>query len=243
MDMAVPQSVAADNHDRVADRRPCIFESLDGFVGRFEEVHDLVAKLVDSFLTVRQSERDAVTERVGWKVVAGGLDGRNGSSVEMVKERIEEHDVAGAAGVDDTSSVEASATAAPSRAVCTTSRSDAVSGSAAAASAAPRATVRIVPSIGFMTAPYAAVDAAANARANVDASTASWARHSVDSPRKIWHKITPEFPRAPISEPWAIACDADATVSGPFSAAFASSVTTASDVNAMLVPVSPSGTG
>ena len=53
--------------------------------------------------------------------------------------------------------------------------------------------------------------------------------------------MTPELPRAPMSEPWPMArhtsdsADPDGTPS--------SSATTASSVKAMFVPVSPSGTG
>ena len=52
--------------------------------------------------------------------------------------------------------------------------------------------------------------------------------------------MTPELPRAPMSEPWAIARQAPSR-SGDSSAS--SSVATDSSVRAMLVPVSPSGTG
>ena len=53
--------------------------------------------------------------------------------------------------------------------------------------------------------------------------------------------MTPELPRAPMSEPWAIA---PATASKPDSALISSSsAITDSRVAAMLEPVSPSGTG
>ncbi|CAB4683657.1 unannotated protein [freshwater metagenome] len=77
----------------------------------------------------------------------------------------------------------------------------------AAASADSRTTVRMVPSIGFNTASYAAADARFNASAIREALTLP----SVDSlivltsPRKIWLRMTPLFPRAPMSEPWLIA--------------------------------------
>ena len=51
--------------------------------------------------------------------------------------------------------------------------------------------------------------------------------------------MTPELPRAPMSEPWLIALHV-AAMSPP---AVAISATTDSRVSAMLVPVSPSGTG
>ena len=60
-------------------------------------------------------------------------------------------------------------------------------------------------------------------------------------PRRSWERITPEFPRAPMSEPCPMALHTSgrpAPASTP-----CSSLTTASRVRAMLVPVSPSGTG
>ncbi len=57
-------------------------------------------------------------------------------------------------------------------------------------------------------------------------------------PRSSWDRMTPEFPLAPISEPWAMALHTAAR-----SSSSPSSDTTDSRVSAMLVPVSPSGTG
>ena len=60
-------------------------------------------------------------------------------------------------------------------------------------------------------------------------------------PRRSWERMTPEFPRAPIREPWPMALH---TSGNPAPASTScSSLTTASRVRAMLVPVSPSGTG
>ncbi len=55
--------------------------------------------------------------------------------------------------------------------------------------------------------------------------------------------MTPEFPRAPMSDPWATALHTAAICSEPLPSRPVSSVTTDSRVSAMLVPVSPSGTG
>ena len=60
-------------------------------------------------------------------------------------------------------------------------------------------------------------------------------------PRRSWERITPEFPRAPMSDPWPMALHTSARPA-PASTPWSSS-TTASSVRAMLVPVSPSGTG
>ena len=57
-------------------------------------------------------------------------------------------------------------------------------------------------------------------------------------PRSTCDRITPELPRAPMSEPWLIALHTAAISAGP-----SSSATTDSIVRAMFVPVSPSGTG
>ena len=61
------------------------------------------------------------------------------------------------------------------------------------------------------------------------------------SPRSICERITPELPRAPINDPWAMALQTSdisaSSPSGPSSAA------TDSMVSVILVPVSPSGTG
>ena len=73
----------------------------------------------------------------------------------------------------------------------------------AAASADSRTTVRIVPSIGFNTASYAAADARFKASAIREAFTLPSADSLMvlTSPRKIWLRMTPLFPRAPISDP------------------------------------------
>ena len=95
--------------------------------------------------------------------------------------------------------------------------------------------------MGFSTASYAEVDAFLSASATRAALTSD-SRASLmvpTNPRRIWLRMTPELPRAPISEPWLIALH----VSSMASPAPSSSATTASRVRAMFVPVSPSGTG
>ena len=112
---------------------------------------------------------------------------------------------------------------------------------ATAASAVSRTTVRMVPSIGFNTASYEATLAAFNAAATSGALATPPAtpRNLLTIPRITWLRITPLFPRAPINDPWAMASH----VPPMSTAAPSSSFTTASRVRAMLVPVSPSGTG
>ncbi len=99
--------------------------------------------------------------------------------------------------------------------------------------------MRIVPSIGLSTASYDATLAALSAAATFVALPGVAVRNVVTSPRKIWLKITPLLPRAPISDPWLMASH----VGSSAWSAFSSSVTTASRVRDMFVPVSPSGTG
>src|ERR1700730_4384465 len=109
-----------------------------------------------------------------------------------------------------------------------------------AARPASRATVRIVPSVGLLTARYAALAASSKAAASslgVNELLPSTARAK---PRKICDRITPEFPRAPIRLP----CDASFAILLT-SAAFDSFMSSTADwrVRSMFVPVSPSGTG
>ncbi len=59
-------------------------------------------------------------------------------------------------------------------------------------------------------------------------------------PRKIWERITPELPRAPIRLPW------EASLAILLTSAALDSLTSSTalwSVSSMLVPVSPSGTG
>ena len=118
-------------------------------------------------------------------------------------------------------------------------RSPPPSAALTAASDASRTTVRIVPSTGRITAWYAASDAAASAAAALAPSMPSASATTLDTPRRICDRITPELPRAPMSDPWLMALHTAAR-SGP---ALASSSQTARSVRAMFVPVSPSGTG
>ena len=60
-------------------------------------------------------------------------------------------------------------------------------------------------------------------------------------PRRSCERITPELPRAPIRDPWPMALQTSS--SGAPGPTPSSSLTTASRVRAMFVPVSPSGTG
>ena len=113
----------------------------------------------------------------------------------------------------------------------------------AAPAAAAAATVRIVPSTGRTTARRASSEAWPMASTRTSGPTPASPAAAMRSliPRRSCERITPEFPRAPISEPWPMALH---TAARPAPASTpSSSLTTASRVSAMLVPVSPSGTG
>ena len=68
-------------------------------------------------------------------------------------------------------------------------------------SAASRITVKIVPSTGFITALYATSFPDTNASAKSTGPILSFPSNEIANPLKIWDKITPEFPLAPISNP------------------------------------------
>ena len=103
-------------------------------------------------------------------------------------------------------------------------------------------TVRIVPSTGLRTALKATLTLLRKATAMSSAVTGSWAPTRPSAmPRRIWLVMTPELPRAPMSEPWVIALATAAMSESAGSAA--TSRTTVPSVSDMFVPVSPSGTG
>ncbi len=132
----------------------------------------------------------------------------------------------------------ASRAAAAARSSSAASESSPASCAASTASVAVRTTVRIVPSTGRRTAWYAASVARRRpaTRSRPDASSSS--ENVSASPRRICERITPELPRAPMSDP----CETARQIS-VIPSAESSSPTTDSSVSAMFVPVSPSGTG
>lgn len=93
--------------------------------------------------------------------------------------------------------------------------------------------------MGLSTAWYAAAEAAFSASATFNPVPSVASLRVPTRPRRIWLRMTPLLPRAPIRLPWLMALQVG---SSPWSAP-SSSATTASSVRAMLVPVSPSGTG
>ena len=98
----------------------------------------------------------------------------------------------------------------------------------------------IVPSTGRLTARYAVSLAPRNARLRSDELTPSCVPSTSTKPRTICEKITPEFPRAPISAA-RVTSLATASLSAAVDASSASTIERS--VNTRLVPVSPSGTG
>ena len=113
-----------------------------------------------------------------------------------------------------------------------------------AASCAPvatsRETVRIVPSVGFITALYAASEPSFKATASSSALHSVLPLRLFDIPLKNCDRITPELPLAPLRVANDIVSAAFVRVVSPF---FKSSVAIAVAVSDIFVPVSPSGTG
>jgi hypothetical protein len=101
--------------------------------------------------------------------------------------------------------------------------------------------VRIVPSTGRTTALRASAAASTSAPATSVAPTLAAVENRSHSPRRSWDKMTPEFPLAPMRDPWVTAWHTSAIEAA--GSRDSSSVTTESTVSIMLVPVSPSGTG
>ncbi|CAB4608633.1 unannotated protein [freshwater metagenome] len=101
VDVAVPETVPADNNDRIAERRPHILETGNRFVGGVQEVHDFVAEA---------GERGIRTAAVG--CIEGleevGRDSRNffvgfghRTTVDDMQQRVEEQHEPGATRIDD----------------------------------------------------------------------------------------------------------------------------------------------
>ena len=101
----------------------------------------------------------------------------------------------------------------------------------------------MVPATGLRTAlkdTFTPLRSAAAMSAVVASGPLASARPSA-TPRRIWLVMTPELPRAPISEPWVMAWATSDMVASLGRAS--TSLTTVPSVSDMFVPVSPSGTG
>src|SRR5215813_9543947 len=98
----------------------------------------------------------------------------------------------------------------------------------------------MVPSVGLFTARYAALAASSKASASSSGVSSDLSWTALAKPRKIWDRITPELPRAPIRLSWAAIRAILLT-----SVACESRTCSTADckVSNMFVPVSPSGTG
>ena len=220
---------------------------------RSQEVHHLVALLADVELAVDadvpMGDRLELRRPLG-PVALVGLGQR--LAVDDVQRGVEQQQEPGAAGVDDAGVLEhrqqlGRAGRAPRRPASRAARSTVDQRRArrppppSAASALSRTTVRIVPSTGLQHRLVGGRRRRRRARRRPwpPSTSAVALAASTARPRRIWQRITPLLPRAPISEPWLMASHVGASSAG----APSSSATTASSVRAMLVPVSPSGTG
>ena len=209
---------------------PHLLEGPHGVVGRLEEVHDLVAQVVRRPPGSSASEpAPAGRRRTAGRVRRGGdrRGRRQGPAVDDGQQRRR------AAGGSPTRrrrrprpgpgpGAARGCGPAPRR----RPRRDASSTSSergrrrarhcSAPSAAARATVRIVPSTGRSTAWRAASLAAARPRARPGPSAPPSPSASTPvRPRSSWERITPEFPRAPMSDPWAMALHTAAICAAP----------------------------
>ena len=180
VDVAVPQPVAADHHDGVAEAGPHLLEGGDGLVGCLQEVHHLVTQAGQGGIGLIVGGRSRRTSARPPALTSGSSGGTGmGRPSSDGQQGVEEQQESGAAGVDHTGLFEHGkergrqgrerrphrpgplrppppATLRPSAA-------------ALAPSAAPRATVRMVPSTGRMTA------SRARRSAVISAPARSWA--------------------------------------------------------------------
>src|SRR5256885_915066 len=104
----------------------------------------------------------------------------------------------------------------------------------AATRPASRATVRMVPSVGLLTARYAALAASSNAPASSAGVSELLPSTARAKPRKICERMTPELPRAPMRLP----CDASLAILLTSAACDSFTSSTADcTVSSILVPV------
>ena len=164
VDVAVPQAVAADDDDRVAEPGPHLAERRDGLVGRLEEVHDLVAQATGGRplgppRLARASRRTAPStpaERVGGARERAGRRPRGGSASQQAgrtrHRRRRPRRPASRTGSRSGVRARAVGRLAAGRARGTATRSAPCGRPSRRPSAAALATVRMVPSTGSATA-------------------------------------------------------------------------------------------
>ena len=214
-----------DHDDRVADARPHLLEVGDRVVGGLEEVHDLVAQVAQAALRLRAAAGVAghgQRPQVGASARAARAAGRPSTTQQ---EGVEEQQVAGAAGVDhpgpgqDLEQLggpgQRLGRPASGRPRPPATRSPSWRRADSAPSPAARATVRMVPSTGRTTA-WRARSPAEHQRLGHrrPARPPAPGPNRSASPRSSWERITPELPRAPMSDPWATALQTSAISAG-----------------------------
>ena len=249
VDVAVPDAVAADDDDRVADAGPHVLEGGDRLVGRLEEVHDLVAEVGDAAVVVLVVGHRRQAVEVGVPASTAGSGTARPSTTW--RSDVEQQEEPGAAGVDDAGLGEHGQHL---------GRAGQGVGAAVAGGVEHRRRGRRLRRrrrgrLGRL--PHDGEDRALDRlhhravgrrrrlgqrRGDTSARPArSPSRNTSARPRRIWDRITPELPRAPMSDPWLIALHVGA-MSAPRRRRRAPRTPTRR-VSAMLVPVSPSGTG
>ncbi len=216
VDVAVPQAFAAHHHDGVPDARPHLFEGPHGVVGGLEEVHDLVAQVVAAPGLLDLEPR--LGQGVGDAGVGRRRDRRGRrqrTPVDDRKERVEQQEIARPAGVDHAGlGQDGELFGCPSqrfgrgtvrrlehldqrpvaeRTLLGPFRRGSGHGEDGALDRSQHGLARRL--AGRRQAP------GQGRPVGVPVPSAS----TPVRPRSSWHRITPEFPRAPMSEPWAMA--------------------------------------
>ena len=214
VDVAVPDAVAADHDDRVADAGPHVLERGDGVVVGLEEVHDLVAQVAvargrrrraapcRASITRARRDRLGLGQRAAVELRAGRRRAGAGSRHRRRRPRRPASAPAAARACGP------SASAPCARAASSTATSEPPSSFATAVGR-----LRRLPhdgEDGALDRPHhRAVGRVGRGRrapsANAGPSTASCSRNTSDMPRRTCDRITPELPRAPMSEPWLMA--------------------------------------
>ena len=96
VDVKIPQAVSADDHDRIAQSGAHLTKRRDGLIGRFQEVHDLIAQSGGiAAAAMSRPGRHVDRGRVGATTEALRTF-REGASVGDMKEGVEEQHEAGA---------------------------------------------------------------------------------------------------------------------------------------------------
>ena len=238
VDVHLERRRVADDEERVADPFELRFERVGVELLALDDEHGAVAELGELQMDRVEAERLRLDRRLGELLTGRAVDHPASDLDEPGAARVDDagvaQDVEQLRRARDGSSPAAST--ARRRSLGGTRRCSFRSLS----SAISRMTVSIVPSTGRFTARYAVSLAPRNARPRSAELTPSCSPSTSTNPRTIWEKMTPEFPRAPMSAA-RVTSFATASLSAALDASSASTMDRS--VRTRFVPVSPSGTG